>query len=195
MALARVLCFFTWWMFTLPSSQPAMHQTLINEKHYIKIKIRQFTKEGRDDWLTSSIFNPPKRLCRNEFMEVCKLSFYVWCKCEHVMCRTGWRLAKYTATQERFVFWMSRWKNSNRKRVQTHGAQLGLLWAGSSRQLALKTLLQMHSNPLLNTSFWYIYDFHPARSIHKPFLSVHLLQRLESSQSDGEYESRKKNGI
>lgn len=105
-------------VFPIPMRQ-AMHQTLINEKHYIKIKIQQLTKEGERE---NFYFNPPNRLCRNEFMEVCKLSFWMWCKCEHVMSRTGWRLAKYIAMRRRMNDLV---KNIGKE--SAHGAQLGLL--------------------------------------------------------------------
>lgn len=75
----------------------------------------------------------------------------------------------------------------NIEKEWAHGAQLGLLGAGLNRQVSSQN--DCTWNPLLDDFFSFFHDFHLVWSIYlqhicKPFLSVHLLQRLESSERE-----------
>lgn len=170
MAPARAWCFL-WCMFLFfPSPETSNASNLNKWKTLHQNKNPAVNKEGERE---NFYFNPPNRLCRNEFMEVCKLSFWMWCKCEHAMSRTGWRLAKYIAMRRRMNDLV---KNIGKEFA--HGAQLGLLGAGLNRQLVQGTQL----NPLLEyffhclRMFMTFISFKLIWSMYRQSLSVHLLQ-------------------
>lgn len=138
MALARVLRFLRDVCSPVPSLQPAMHQTLTNEKHYIKMKIRQFTEQGkRRDWRVLFLIRP----------SVCaEMNLWKYAN-SHFMCDAnvnmscaeqdgGWQRCRKDLCFE----WVGG-KTQIEKELQTHGAQLGLLDAGLSRRLHLEMLL------------------------------------------------------
>lgn len=100
-----------------------------------------------------SIFYPPNRLCRSEFMEVCKLRFVCDANCEHVMCREqdGGRINIHRNAKS----WV--WG----ERASTHGAQLGLSWC---RNESAKRSFEGREDALkyASDSSRIFYDFHLA---------------------------------
>lgn len=111
----------SWCVFIFPLFIHRMvHHTLTNENTKSRReRDSAYNRKRRRESLTILYFYSSQMsvvfFCRNECIDVCKLSFHVWCKCENVMCfiYTGWRLVKYMALrdcEETFMSWMS-WKS------------------------------------------------------------------------------------